>query len=390
MSEGLPRESISSRERRDVDPFIQIAREVDEQSARLDMRTRLRLEEQANVKGFSLKNLEVEGWARERFPLKERTGGVHSQPVHFLGIAHTPETLLFQREAIETAIASAGAVVIEGAPEIAGIYEPEFLAKVEKHLRDRGHTETEARDWIQKRIVDDPPLTFFQEIEHLAKKHRKPVITCDPHSGADKDKELIFEWTEDRDRLKETAGAFGIGLLGAWASGAGASAIALIRNVLKNEERRRYETFQPEFVSEHSDMVPQPSRRQFLAGAAGLAFAGATAPSVLHSAGGGSSPYLLPYDFMDYRNVSVARGIDALTSNKRFDGPIVFIYGMLHADPIMKYLEDPEWGDAKYALYRPLRGTKPPELGVYEFAAETETDSDPTRYHWRQVVHQSV
>ncbi|MBI3572351.1 hypothetical protein HY091_02360 [Candidatus Kaiserbacteria bacterium] len=380
---------VSKFEQNAESPLVAIARQVDEESARLDADTAVQYGQMQNSAGVSPHDLELKAWGQESFPLKERTGEINDQPIHFLGVVHTPETLLFQRKRIEEAIASAGAVVLEGAPEIAGVYDLEFLQKVKDRLHTAGSTEGEAEGWVHKSILDNPPIVFFREMEQLAKKHQKLVITIDPHSGADKDRELILEWAGGHDRLSEDLGAFDIGLLGVWATAVGASAGTLAWNQLKTDERRRFEKHQPDFVEKNPELVPKPSRRQFLAGVAGLAATAPLAPSVLSSASGSSSPYTIPFDFLDYRNVSVARGIDKLTRARRFDGPILFIYGASHADPMMTYLHSPELRDTKYALYSPARAVKQSETNIYEFAPESKNDPDPTHYRWKKILSQS-
>lgn len=305
---------------------------------------------------------EVNVLSRETFLVRE--GAVHDQQLRFVGVAHAPETFLYHREALERSIENAGAIVLEGAPEIGGLYASETQARLEQERIEQGGSK---KDIIPIHTSSD--YEFFHEIEQLAKKYRKAVITLDPYSNP-------IRFLEDGVNRWEAETAFGptdtaLRMAGPATALAG---VALNVRALKNAQAS---------ATKEADAAQRSklSRRQFLAGMAASGV-GAVLTARNYAADDPTSSIARPfaYDTMDYRNVAVAKGVDELTSRKSFPGPLTFIYGSNHADPIMQYLTVPgmkQLRDAKYAAYTRMSGLDPLHVSEFEFRAQIGEEGRP-------------
>ncbi len=185
--------------------------------------------------GWSSHDPEKRKAYRERFHVKEKKGSINGQDFSFLGVAHTPETLLFEREKLEDAIKNCGAVVLECAPEIAGLFNPEFQKKIHEELMAVLKDKVEVAVWIATNITKNPTKIFFHEMEQLAKKYGKPVITIDPHSGPNIHKDLMREWISESDVLREKTEAIQTGMVGGLSAGVLASLGFLTLSIMEGE-----------------------------------------------------------------------------------------------------------------------------------------------------------
>lgn len=361
--------------------------EIEKGSATLDRETAKRV--QHSFSPVEQKRL------RELSEVVEREGEINGQKIKFIGVHHIPETLLFERDRLEEAIRSAGAVVLEGAPEIAGSYSDEFLEEIRTALKATGKNEKETEVWIKKKIFTNPFSVFFHEMEQLAKKHGKHVITGDPYSGAENKKALVRGWVKGEKILYERMGMMHMGLFSAFALAliGGTTDLAGAENLRSAERVARWDR---ESAGSSDDQVPSQKelelknlgRRKFLRGIAALGTAAAVGPTAFLSPGFGADvtkhpiPATLTYNAVDYRNVVVARGLDALTKREQFDGPVVIIYGGFHTDPLMNYLSSPKLRDAKYELYAPARAGNPPRIGEYIYTEQGRDAHGKAIFGW--------
>ena len=383
-----------------------LVEEIDNNSRSLDEKTHARIKKIYEKHGRSLEDSKEQKALREKFTIKEKEGSVNGQDFHFLGVAHTPETLLFEREKLEDAIKNSGAVVLEGAPEIAGLLDPEFQKKIYEELMVVLKDKVKVDEWIKENITNHPFGTFFHEMEQLAKKYGKPVITIDPHSGPNSSKHLLREWMGNGDALQAKVGAIQMGMVGGWGAGAftGLGFLAL-GSVEKQRERRAHrqkqEEQEPRDVVGVAENAPEnPGRRKFLAGMAVLGVTAVVTPTVALSVfeqeperAGGDKPLVasLLFDAIDYRNVAVARGIDRLTQQEKYQGPLAIIYGSYHTDTMINYLNSPTLRDLKYEAYAPLRDIKPPQIGEYRYVVDDTApfNTNPTG-RWERIRAEEV
>ncbi len=380
-----------------------LVEEIDKNSRSLDKGTQ-------QVNRWSFSDPKEKEALREEFHIKEKKGSINGQDFHFLGVAHTPETLLFEREKLEDAIKNCGAVVLECAPEIEGLFDPEFQKKIHEELMAGGKDKVEADNWIEGNITKHPTKIFFHEMEQLAKKYGKPVITIDPHSGPNIGKDLVREWISESDVLVEKAEAIQTGMVGGLSAGVltslGFLTLSLMegergKNVTLQEQEQEQEEEQVRSVVATKEGAPEnPSRRNFLKGMAVLGVTAVVSPTAVLSVleqkperAGGDKPFVasLLFHAIDYRNVAVARGIDLLTQKEKYQGPLVIIYGRYHTDTMVNYLNSPTLRDVKYAAYKPLRNIKPPQIGEYRYAIDKTAsfNTNPTG-RWERIRAEDI
>ncbi len=375
-----------------------LVEKIDEDSRSLDKETARH--------GWSSHDPEKIKAYRESLHVKEKKGSINGQDFHFLGVMHAPETLLFEREKLEDAIKNCGAVVLESTPEIEGLFNPEFQKKIHEELMAVLKDKVEADDWIKRNITNHPMKIFFHEMEQLAKKYGKPVITIDPHSGANVGKDLVREWISESDVLREKVEAIQTGMVGGLSAGLLASLGFLTQSIMegergKNVTLQEQKEQQVRSVVAPKDGVPEnPSRRNFLKGVAVLGVTAVVSPTTVLSVleqrperAGGDKPLVasLLVNAVDYRNVAVAHGIDLLTQKEKYQGPLVIIYGRYHTDTMVNYLNSPTLRDVKYAAYRPLRDIKPPQIGEYRYSMDETApfNTNPTG-RWERIRAEDI
>jgi hypothetical protein len=88
------------------------------------------------------------------------------------------------------------------------------------------------------------------------------------------------------------------------------------------------------------------------------------------------------YGSLESHNVAVVEGIDRTVREGKVKGPIVFVYGARHAEPIMEYFRTPELRHLKYELYEPVRRVQPPVIEGFEFVENTDT--------WRKTFSEAI
>ncbi|MGH7175457.1 MAG: hypothetical protein ACREGR_03820 [Minisyncoccia bacterium] len=361
--------------------------EITRESSRFDQNTWSELEQALKETHRSLEEPSIRRALEESYQLVGREGSINNQAVHFVGVTHDPETFLFHRGEIERSIAAAGALVVEGAPEIAGVRSPQFMQEIYRMLESQGKTSVESEAWYEKNVLKNPFDEFYHEIEQLAKKYDKPVISIDPDSGVVREPELLRKWAEGGDGdLRELADRIQLGISLGWGTAllAGGGSLAWAEQERQKKwERAVYETH------ERGEELPKKeamSRRKVLAGIAGLGAAAVATPTAFSTLSPNSTSFAhaaTTFDDIDFRNISVARAIDSLTKRKEFDKPLTFIYGSAHADNLMKYLSYKEFRDTKYELYAPLHKTEVPELAEYRYAPGAQ---DPAAGQWKKVL----
>lgn len=408
FSENRVQENPQNKEVPNISPSSEVAEEfaprisletqkkIDQESIQLDQRTREQIDQFLAKNNLSFDDPQVQKIYHEGYALKERHGEINGQKLDFVGVHHEPGTLLFKRAELEEKISRSGAIVLEGAPQISGLRSPEAQAFIRNELILSGESEDYADTWIRINIINNDFDVFFHEMEQLAKKHQKPIITADPHSGPDRELELMKECIHDGDKLKKLeelihfglASAFGVAALGGTASMAVGS--------VANQESKTRSPYEADKTEENT--LPNPGRRKFLAGMASLAVAGAALPTIgislidadpgKHALGDGKILSPLLYGLIDYRNVIVARGLDQLTKKQQFDGPLLTIYGEYHTDPMMQYLSSPTLRDVKYELYAPFRDKKSPQLGEYVYDEESSLATGGS--YWHEVRKEKI
>ena len=338
-----------------------LAERITRESALFDERTQVRLREYPT----SYEELANERAARE--PLERREGALHGQEVHVFGVIHTPETFVFHREELERSVAQSGVIGLEGAPEISGIYRPEFLEAVRTRLRERNMSEEEITHFLVGNIFENPFDQFFHELEQLAKKYQKPVVIIDPDSGVGALQELTNSWVEGGQSTLRHEAAKTENTLALFGGLAGIGGFGLVAWSFFDDLRQRRN--------------PAPIDRRKLLGV-GLFTAGSWAAGAGHQL-----PEMWPqlsYDILDYRNVSIVRGMDQLAQHRQFEGPITFFYGRGHTHAIETYLRDSGIRDFKYGLYERFRRLRAPEIHGYQY------EGQEGRYEWRPFVNEEV
>lgn len=361
----------------DVDQFPQILQEIQRESYALDEKSRQSLEELVQGDSRDPRAAAMRKEVLEKFPIEERTGEVNGTTYRILGVTHSPEMLLYNRERMEQAIRDAGVIVLEAAPEISEESTETYLERIREQLQREGKSPKEIEETLS-RNTDKNTRPFFHEMEQLAKRYQRPVITVDPHSGVGADASVeIREDGNAYDTLTKEAGNLSFGVNGVWGAALAAGAIPLMRHEMKKAAAP---------ASQHTDEVPTLSRRDMLLATAGLTAGALVTPTALANMAGPLGPLEpVEYHLYDYRNTAVARGIDRYTKLKQVEGPVVVIYGARHAAGIDRYLRMPELRDAKYATYGPMRRMSPPYLREFLFSR-----SEDGSYAWREGVNEEI
>lgn len=287
---------------------------------------------------------------------------VNNKKVELHGIAHISETLSFYRRELEGAIDRASVVVLEAAPVAEKIFSNEMIELLQEYARKKGSKVS--REEIVERLESNDGLRFFRELENIAAQKGKRIVTLDPSkvfsSGDIQEVDSVIQFLKVFIALGGT-----IGLVMEKTS-----AEKYGKNV---EDQETIEKKRP------SQITRRTLLKGFLGGAAALAY-GSIGAQLLELLGMGN-PGLMPkrgrkdnpaglilYDQLDYRDVSVARGLGVLTRRRDLgEGPVVAIYGGGHASTIKHYAESPRERDAKFEAYRPYRLIAPPRLRIYEF-----------------------
>ncbi|MDP3957729.1 MAG: hypothetical protein Q8Q10_04480 [bacterium] len=292
---------------------------------------------------------------------KVETIDLHGKPVEIIGVAHHTDTLKVPefREKLESAIAGASLVVLEGAPTT---YKKYPVAAI-KALLNSYYPEISDEDseLIYHKVIDDNPAgKFFEELQAIAARHQKDIATVDPNE--DIYKGIILN---AQNRLSEENKA-GMVL---------ASLVALVG--LEAARRFMFVVDRYRQVKIVSGENPVISRRTFLKGMlGGMTLAGATAVSSVASFTGlvkdrKENPLgFALYNLTDYRDASVAEAIDRLSREDRGPGPIEVIYGRHHHGGIRHYLESPIERKARLLAYAPFEDSPEDSIKLFSYDGE--------------------
>lgn len=372
--EGAPKAILNkeSSKRRESAALPEVVKDVDEASRRLDDATRLRVEQ--TLRGDDHFAAQLEQRILDSLVLDTREASVQGQSVRLLGVVHVPETLLQYRDRIEHSIANSSALVLEGAPEISGLYAAAFEQEIEQTFVQKGHTEREAKEWYRTNVLENAGLVFFHEMEQLAKKYGVPVVVADPYSGPDRMKKLVTEGLdEETDALRLRAAKMENGIALAW-GGSLLAGLAFLGQSFHRREQAR--------VRGHVNA--QLSRRSFLTGSAALAATAALTPTTYSieqetealPSYNSAITDLAGYGFDDYRNIETLRAFEGFADSHRSQKPVTWIYGDRHVPALERYMRYPFFRDLKRRLYAPLRAVARPKLEEFAYSAEEDPQLD--------------
>lgn len=289
--------------------------------------------------------------------------------IEMLGVAHIAETLPQHREKIETAIKNSNLLVLEKVAEA----EDVNLA------RNRS-----------KNAVSSGGF-FFLEVERMARRYGKDLVTADPFYGYGADSDEHEEVMEKRERLvkdvRRLVGSIG---MSAAAGGGVLSLAAMIKASAGDKEGTHSE------VSQGLNL----SRRGFLKLA--VAGAGATLGHKIADAASEDENYgkfefgdpTTDYQLNDYRDVAIAEGLDTLARSFTQKKKIALLFGAGHIKGIRYYLENPDIRRAKLVLYKPFREIAEPMLRAYHFETDkrvTPQDAEKGNFgEWKKNLEVTI
>ncbi len=285
-------------------------------------------------------------WKTEQLEVNGRT-------VELIGVSHEPATLRIPeyQKKIEAAIANAAVVVLEGGPDMRKLYSLDLLLKLMKEpMPEASRADALA---IYKSFENDPLILFFTEIQAMAARALTDIATLDPSEDLYKSVRLEYENIES-EKDKETLLVLAITTF--FGSGAGLA--------FREMQQRR-----------QAEKSGGMSRRTFLKAMAGsAAVAGMSQASILASENTYSyqdreeNPLSFAlYNSVDYRDVTIAEGIDKLTKESEETGPIEVIYGSKHIAGIRHYLENPVERKARLLAYGPFSGSPEDTFKVFTY-----------------------
>lgn len=323
--------------------------------------------------------------------------------INFVGVYHTVETLAAYRKIIEAAIADADIVVLEAAINTSGaaiasgrVYETPFPA--------HGTVQSAALNVPRYELDTNSGAAFFSEVENMARMYQKQIVLFDPFS----DQRFLqsevrvrlqggISHTARLDQLNQEVRQYSDLVAKAGAVVAGGSLAAGTidgwRQVIKLTTAGR----------EHNQ--EDYNRRSFLkrssayAASAGLGI-GLTEKArenraIIDFESPRDQEKITQYHQNDFRDVSIATGLDRLSTEFSKKMKVAIIYGVAHKSGIREYLENPRLRQAKLALYKPFRDIAPPEMTAYTYEldpaiasgerAVTETPESEWGY-WKQTV----
>lgn len=307
----------------------EVAQYVKSEAERVDRATQKRVGPEAEQKAYCVQEQLTHG----------------QLDINFVGLRHEPETLLKYRKQIESVIRESDFVVVEAVLNVG----------------QKEHMSTAAL--AEQRSGNTAPDVLFGEIENMARKHGKPIVSMDALTSSRNLAEGIeMQQYESMEALKtphRVAGMLGV------AAALGAAA-----------------TEQPQ--------GKKPlNRREFLRGAAYATGAVTGLNSLLNGTDLGyykTGVRTLLHGGQDYRDVVLAEGMDVLA--KKFSKPkkVAVMYGAAHFIGLKHYLENPNLRATKRKLYAPLDKAAQPEMRGYAFH---EGDGQ-TQSEWRETFRVKV
>ncbi|MES2134781.1 MAG: hypothetical protein V4449_00890 [Patescibacteria group bacterium] len=325
-----------------------------------------------------------EYWYEEPEPAEIKQGWrphaveVDGKRVHFYGVAHTRDTLIYHGKELKEAIEGASLVLLEGAPIAGDLFNRKKIENLYKKIQKNSGYRT-IDEFIQN-LHDDYFVEFYSVVERIAACAGVPIALADPEAHE-------YKTIHDLRNLDTTVQ--NTKLATALASASGIIGLAFCEAFRRN---------------------PNPSRRSFLLGGGALALTtGVTGTSAMADAletklmeqGGiedvvertGRSHELLDpalYNLMDFRNVVAAGGLVSLIKNfPQLSRKIVVIYGAAHQASIEYYSKHHVERKVRAEMYRPYWSVARPVLSVYtsQGAEHTEDGIQPV---WKRTNREKL
>ncbi|MCK9212607.1 MAG: hypothetical protein M0P61_17385 [Ignavibacteriaceae bacterium] len=301
------------------------------------------------------KNLELarDLFAKENFRL-------NNKDFELYGVAHIPETMQLYHKELESAIARAGIVVVEGGPDVALLFSALENADMEKDIKD------EIRTY----------LSFYNQISELAGSHEKTVFNIDPVEGG--------EWEDDRGILAHEIDIQTLDIKSLISAGLPISLVVMVFRKKLQEAAKKV-------------VKKEISRRAFIGGTVAALTLGSLGSLSLGAdflnrktdkyAGRDENPLgAFLYNIEDYRDVVVSEGLEDL-SKSNVDGPIVVIYGRTHLSGLVRYALSPRERQTRRSIYKPYEKVLKPIMRKYEPRADNF--SGHTKI-WVQVASKNI
>ncbi|OGZ06198.1 MAG: hypothetical protein A3C93_05760 [Candidatus Lloydbacteria bacterium RIFCSPHIGHO2_02_FULL_54_17] len=388
--EGLP-EGISGNETAEA-LRREFALYTDERSRRFDRNI------EDNMRSASPDSLDFLDAVKKNY--SETHVSVLGTPVDIVGILHTPETYAFHRERIEERIRKSSAVFLECAPDAGGLFDEQTIAELREIIQKYvpGADMTGFQDAI---VNDNPAVNFFRETESIAAKYDKPVVSSDPLAGGGHIvrffKEVVGPGDSLRDfdiKVAELERIAATGALGV----AGGVAFSLIYDQVRKGRGRREEG-----GANPRETLPEKkggmSRRTFLKSALGLGAVGMVGALGVNLGARidqelTSDPKLaaMLFELTDYRNTAIAKAMEMYAEEKHAElKTLCAVFGRYHEKPLAHYLAHPTLRETKYALYKPYRDLRAPELSEYRFRLSDHPDPTKGKFgRWEETLHRQL
>ena len=275
--------------------------------------------------------------------------------IEFFGVEHIPRTLEIYREQIVSGIQNVDCVVSEAPPSVGVQIFIDFFNNQESYVAtDSEGNIISIEDFLRRAISENENLIFFNAVADIIHEQEKAVFTSDP---------VVPD-----------------------------NALGLVSTLLKNDPDKADKEIESirtviggtalglafmQFLSMTFQKNPKMNRRNFLKfGAAGSTVAVGSLMGMSNwgkrlsgeDSGGFDRTDSLgfsTYSFRDYRDVSIARGIDVMTRSNGGLNSIAVIYGADHTAPVRYYLENPRERELRYAVYKSYREKFPAPLVQY-------------------------
>lgn len=294
---------------------------------------------------------------------------VDNVPIEFHHTVHDIKNIQENRDFFEQAIKDASVVVLEVAPRAEGTYNLEYQKAICQAAQAAGSNLT--LEELQTELNDNRILQFYDELEKLAAKYGKPIVTLDP------------TFREDREILKARSVILGIekaAVLGGAAIGLAGKFV--LSKIIKREKPPEEENNPKETdVNLQSEKPKGLSRRQILKFGLGAA-AGLATSSLLSTHGlgritntdkeGRATPVVgaTAFDVGDYRDTVIAEGLHMLAKNvpDKTNAKVVAFYGPSHGKPVNIYENNVNERRLRKKLYSLTlaRGINP-KLRLYKY-----------------------
>ncbi len=309
---------------------------------------------------------------------------VHGQTIEFYGIFHHSgvfETKIWK--SLCEAIKQSSLVILEAAPNAGRLYDramyPTYREVLAKYISVDPKEVSDQE--MYEALIQDPFLSFFSNLEHIAAQNGKRIATIDPMAST------ALGSVSRAVGIDDTVNLVNLLALSGGTIGIGCSAI-LLNRIKKEEQQQQQEPIEQSEVRHRTDTQPLLSRRDFLrrAGKTSLGLSLFTTlfsgSSLLASASlrqGGLQNKDNPlrtilYESVDFRDIMIARGIELLVDQEvHSKQPHAMIYGAYHKGGIGRYLDSPRARSIKKKLYQPYYTATHPTLRVFSFNNKTSS-----------------